>query len=341
LVKTSDAVLKELKAGKYEPVYFLHGEEAYHIDTITDYIEQHALTPAERGFNQVMLYGRETDMHTILNQARRFPMMASRQVVIVKELQQMPDWTRGEAQELLRHYLEKPQQTTVLVLNYKYKSIAKNTKVYKALDKHGIVIESKKLYDNQVGGWVLSYLKERNFNIEPAALALLVEAIGADLSKLHQELDKLLLNQNPSQAIRAAVIEKNVGISRDFNVFEFQKAIAEKNALKIEQIIRYWAANPKKQPLIPTIALLYNFFAKTLIAYHQKDRSDQALSSALKVNPFFLKDYKLMMQNYSLAKMLKAIEFLRHADLQSKGIAPGGTSEADILREFSVKMLSI
>ncbi len=341
MVKTPDALLKELKAGKYAPVYFLHGEETYHIDNLTDYIEKNALSPAEQGFNQVMLYGRDTDIHSILNQARRFPMMASRQVVIVKELQQMQDWGKAEAQELLRHYLEKPQPTTVLVLNYKYKSIAKNTKVYKALDKHAVVVESRKIYDNQVGSWVTTYLNERNFKIEPAALALLVEAIGADLGKLHQELDKLLLNQDSQQAITAAIIEKNVGISRDFNVFEFQKALAEKNALKIEQIIRYWAANPKKQPLIPTISLLYNFFAKTLVAYDQKDRSDTALSNALKVNPYFLKDYKLMMRNYSMGKMLKVIEFLRQADLQSKGVIPGGHSEADILRELSVKMLSL
>ncbi len=339
--KTPDAVLKDLKEKKYAPVYFLHGEEAYYIDAITDFIEQNVLSPSERSFNQVVFYGRDTDMMSLLGQANRFPMMADKQVVIVKELQQMSDWNKAAATERLLKYLERPSPSTILVLNFKYKSLAKNTKIYKALEKSGVVVESKKLYDNQVAPWVSNYLKAKKYSIKPDALQLLVEAVGADLAKMHQELDKLLLSQNPAEPINALTIEKNVGISRDFNVFEFQKALAERNALKIEQIIRYWAANPKKQPLIPTLALLFSFFAKVLIAYQQKDRSDTGLSNALKVSPYVLKDYRKMMENYSLSSLVQAIELLRQADLQSKGIIAGGATEADILRELSVKMLAL
>jgi DNA polymerase-3 subunit delta len=339
MLQTPEAVLKDLKAKKFAPVYFLHGEEPYYIDLISNYIEDNALSAADKGFNQVILYGKDINIGHIINQARRFPMMAERQVVIVKELIQMNDWGKEEANTLMDKYLEKPLDSTILVLNHKYKLLAKNTKLYKSLEKNAVVVESKKIYENQVPAWIQEYLKERNLKIEPKATQLLVEAIGADLSRLNTELEKLTLNVQANQSINEQLIERYVGISKDFNVFELQKALGEKNRYKAKQILDYWAANPKKQPLIPTLALLFSFFSKLLLAYGEQDRSDQNLANALKVNPYGLKDYRAAMQNLSLAQVIQAIHYIRQADLQVKGIAPGGDSEAEILKELIFKII--
>ncbi len=337
--QSPEKVLKELKAQKYAPVYFLHGEESYYIDLISNYIEKHVLSPSDQGFNQIILYGKETDMATILGQARRFPMMAERQVVIVKELQQMPDWSRSQAQQMLESYLSQPQPSTLLVLSYKHKSHNKNAKIYKALEQQAVVVEAKRLYENQVPAWIQQYLQKKGLQIEENALQLLVEAVGADLARLHTELEKIILNLSDGQSIRAETIEKYVGIHKDYNVFELQKALINKNMQKAHQIIRYWEANPKKQPLIPTLALLGTFFSKVLLAYHQKDRSEQNLARALRVSPYFVRDYKTMMQNYPLHRVIEGIHYLREADLQVKGIQAGGHTEGQILRELLSKII--
>ncbi|NJL14291.1 MAG: DNA polymerase III subunit delta [Microscillaceae bacterium] len=341
MLVSADKALQSLKKGDFAPVYFLHGEESYYIDTLTEYIEAHALSPAERGFNQILLYGAETDLGTVLAQARRFPMMAARQVVIVKEAQSLPDWRKSEAADILAHFLQNPPPTTVLVFAHKHKSLAKNTRVYKMLEKSAVVVESKKIYDYQVPDWIQQHLQAKGYRASPDALQLLAEATGPDLGKLHNELEKLLLNQPKSQPIEAETVEKNVGLSREFTVFEFQKALAARNAFKVEQIIRYWSENPKKHPLIPMLALLYNFFSRTLILYHQGRQSDTQLAQAMKVPPFALKDYRLMAQNYSLAQVVATIGHLREADLQLKGISSAGSTEANILRELSLKILSL
>ena len=339
MVKKANQVLQELQAKKFAPVYFLHGDEAFFLDQISDFIEKNALDDSQKGFNQTILYGKDTNMATLLGQARRFPMMSDRQVLIVKEFAQMPDLGKSNAQSMIIQYLEQPQPSTVLVLNHKYKLLNKNSKVYKALNKHAIVVESKKLYENQIPAWITEYISEKGFQIDEKARILLVESIGADLSRMSSELDKLILNLQANQKITEDLIEKYVGISKDYNVFEFQKALISKDLLKAKRIINYWTANPKKQALIPTLALLYNFFAKVLLAYAEKDRSDQSLSRALGVNAFFVRDYKIAMQNYSLMQIIQVIALLRKADLQAKGIEGVGLNDGDILSELATGII--
>lgn len=339
MLKKPEEVFKDLRKEAYAPVYFLHGEESYYLDVITNYIEKNALSEAERGFNQIILYGKDTQVSQVLNQARRYPMMASRQVVIVKELQDMADWNKKDSQALVESYLENVQESTILVLNYKHKSFNKNNKLYKALNKHAIIVESKKLYENQVPDWIDKFIKHRGYQIEGKAKQLLVEAVGADLARLSTELDKLLLNVKPEKPIAVDAIEKYVGISKDYNVFELQKALGIKDSAKALRILNYWQANPKKQPLIPTLSLLFNFFSKILLAYAQSDRSDSHLAQTLKVNPFFVKDYKTAMKHYKLGQIVAIIGFIRQADLQAKGIIAGASEDGEIMRELIFKIL--
>ena len=339
MVKKANQVLQELQAKKFAPVYFLHGDEAFFLDQISDFIEKNALDDSQKGFNQTILYGKDTNMTTLLGQARRFPMMSDRQVLIVKEFAQMPELGKSNAQAMMIQYLEQPQPSTILVMNHKHKLLNKNSKVYKALNKHAVVVESKKLYENQIPAWITEYLSDKGFQIDEKARVLLVESIGADLSRMSSELDKLILNLQANQKITEDLIEKYVGISKDYNVFEFQKALISKDLLKAKRIINYWTANPKKQALIPTLALLYNFFAKVLLAYAEKDRSDQNLSRALGVNAFFVRDYKTAMQNFSLMHIIQIIALLRKADLQAKGIEGVGLNDGDILSELATGII--
>jgi DNA polymerase III subunit delta len=339
MLKQPEDVIKDIKKREFAPIYFLHGEESFYIDRITNLLEESVLPPAEKGFNQTMLYGRDINMGTIITQARRFPMMAERQVVIIKEFQQLPDLAKDESTKLLEAYTTQSQPSTVLVLAHKHKTLNKNSKLYKALEKNAVVVETKKLYDNQLPAWIQNYLKDQKYSIEPKAVQLLAEAVGSDLARLSGELDKLCLNISPETPINEQLIERYVGISKDYNVFELQNAIAQRDRVKAFKILAYWEANPKKQPLIPTIAMLFGYFVKLLMATQEKDKSDQNLAKVLKINPYIVKDYKLALQNYNAPQLLEAIRLLRNADLQVKGIEAGGGDDAEILKEYIFKIL--
>ena len=339
MVKNPEDVLKEIKKREFAPVYFLHGEESFYIDRITTLIEESVLTPAEQGFNQTMLYGRDVNMGTVITQARRYPMMSERQVVIIKEFQQMPDLIKEESSKLLENYVANAQPSTILLLAHKHKTLNKNSKLYKAIEKNATVVETKKLYDNQLPAWIQNYLKDQKYSIEPKAVQLLAEAVGADLARLSGELDKLCLNVSKETPINEQMIEQFVGISKDYNVFELQNAIAQRDRVKAYKILAYWEANPKKQPLIPTIAMLFGYFVKLLVATQEKDKSDQNLAKVLKINPYIVKDYKLALQNFNSPQLLDTIRLLRIADLQVKGIEAGGGEDSEILREFIFKIL--
>lgn len=334
-----ETVLAELQKGKFRPVYFLHGEESYYIDAIDKYIEAHALPDSAKGFNQMVLYGKETDTVSILGQARRFPMMAERQVVIVRELQQMSDWNSKNGAQMMEAYLKNAVPTTVLVLCYKHKTFNKNTKLYKALDKQAIVVESKKLYDNQIPAWVKQYLKEKSFAIEEQACQLVSESIGANLGNLSHELDKMLINLQPKTQITAQHIEQYIGISKEFNIFEMQNALASQDQEKAAQILKYWEANPKKQPLILAVATLYTFFRRLLIGKANAGKNDQDLARAMQVSPFMLRNYRVAFKHYSSRRLMRAIEHLRYADLQSKGILAASGGESEIMKEMIFKIL--
>ncbi|RZK10943.1 MAG: DNA polymerase III subunit delta, partial [Flavobacterium sp.] len=298
-------IVNDIKAGNIKPIYFLMGEEPYYIDKLSDYIEQNILSEEEKGFNQTVLYGRDVSVEDIVGTAKRYPMMAERQVVIVKEAQDLT-----KTIDKIESYAENPMPTTVLVFCYKYKTLDKRKKVTKLLEKNGLVYESKKLYENQVGDWLKRVLAGKKLNIEPKASAMLVDFLGTDLSKIANELDKLAIILPKGSTVTPEVIEENIGFSKDFNVFEFRKAIGERNQLKSYQIAQYFAENPKDHPMVMTTTLVFGFFLQLLQYHGLKDKSPKNVASVLKVNPYFVKDYDLALKNYPMKKVSQIVATL-------------------------------
>jgi DNA polymerase III subunit delta len=328
-------IINDIKAGNIKPIYFLMGEEPYYIDKLSEYIEANILQEHERDFNQTVLYGRDVTIEDIVGNAKRFPMMAEKQVVIVKEAQEL-----SRTIEKLESYAENPQPTTVLVICYKYKTLDKRKKITKVLDKVGVVFESKKLYENQVGEWLKRVLAGRKLNIEPKAAVMLVDFLGTDLSKIANELDKLAIILPQGSMITPAIIEENIGFSKDFNVFEFRKAIGEKNQLKAYQIADYFAQNPKDNPMVVTTSLVFSFFSQLLNYHGLKDKSPKNVAAALKVNPYFLKDYDVALRNYPMRKVSQIIAALRDVDVKSKGVGANAMPQSDLLKEMLVKIFN-
>lgn len=328
-------IVEEIKNGKIRPVYFLMGEEPYYIDRIAEYIEQTVLTEEEKGFNQMVLYGRDTQVDDIVANAKRFPMMAERQVVIVKEAQEL-----SRSIEKLISYAENPQQSTVLVLCYKYKKIDKRKRLYKAIHASGgLVFESKKLYENQVAEWIRKVLLGKGYRISHKATVLLVEFLGTDLSRIHNELNKLQLVLPENSEITPEAIEEHIGISKDYNNFELKKAIGEKNAKKATQIITYFAQNPKDNPFVVTISLLHTFFSQLLQYHGLTDRSARNVAGVLRINPYFVAEYQIAAKNYPMKKASQIISSLRELDLKGKGVGAQNMCQADLLKELLVKII--
>ncbi|MEO8794620.1 MAG: DNA polymerase III subunit delta [Daejeonella sp.] len=337
-------LVKDLKNRKFKPVYLLHGEESYYIDKVSNYIEKNALSDAEKGFNQTILYGKETDVMTILNAAKRFPMMSEYQVVLVKEAQELKWGKDGDSDKKvldpLLSYLENPLQSTILVFCYKHGKFDKRKKTYKAIDKKGLVFESATIYENKVAAWIEDYVKEKGSRIQARAAALLAEYLGNDLSKIANELDKLMLNVPSSDEINTTNVQDNIGISKEYNVFELQSALARKDIFKSNQIIMYFASNPKANPLPLVLGALNTYFSKVLKYHYATDRSPAGLARELGVNPFFVKDYEIAARNYDKFKTFRVISYLRECDLRSKGVdATGNTSDGDLLKELIFKIL--
>jgi DNA polymerase-3 subunit delta len=325
--------MTDLNNKNYYPVYFLCGEEPYYIDQISDYIEEHVLVEDEKAFNQTILYGRDNDAESIISIAKRYPMMASHQVVIVKEAQDI------RKVEDLQHYIENPLKSTVLVICYKYKKIDKRRSFFKAVEKNGIFFESSRLYEDKIPDWIRAYLQQKGFTITPKAAILLTEYLGTELTRIVNELGKLLINIPTPTQITEDHIEQYIGISKDYNVFELQKALGNKNILKANQIINYFAANEKDNPLVKVVSILYGFFVKVLIYHHLIDKSKNAVATALSVNPFFVQDYSTAAQNYSPAKIIAVISSLREYDLKSKGVDNVTTTDGELLKELVYRIL--
>lgn len=328
-------IINDIKAGNIKPIYFLMGEEPYYIDKLTEYIEENVLTDNEKGFNQMIIYGRDTTIDEIVSNAKRFPMMAERQVVIVKEAQEL-----SRTIDQLEAYAENPQPTTVLVFAYKYKTLDKRKKLIKTLDKNGLVFESKKLYENQVGEWIRRVLKGKGYEIEPKAMMMLVEFLGNDLSRIANELNKLEIILPKGSKISPAHIEENIGFSKDFNVFEFRKAIGEKNQFKAYQIADYFAKNPKDNPLVLTTGLVFSFFSALLQYHGLKDKSQSNVARELKISPYFVNDYISAAKNYPMKKVSSIIAALRELDVKSKGVGANSLSDGDLLKEILVKIFN-
>ncbi|NRR92625.1 DNA polymerase III subunit delta [Winogradskyella undariae] len=323
-----------IKKGDLKPIYFLMGEESYYIDKISDYIEDNVLEETEKGFNQMVLYGRDVTIDDIVSNAKRYPMMAERQVVIVKEAQDL-----SRTIEQLAKYAANPQPTTVLVFNYKYKKLDKRKALYKAIKKIGVVYESKKLYENQVSDWIRRTLAGKNYEISPKAAQMLVEFLGTDLSKIDNELNKLKIVLPEGTQITPEHIEENIGISKDYNNFELRKAVGQRNIIKAHQIAKYFAENPKDNPMVVTVALLFGFFSQLLQLHGMSDKNPRSLATALKVNPYFVNEYIEAARNYPMKKVSFIIGVLREFDVKSKGVGSNSVPQGDLLKELLVKVL--
>ncbi|RLD60245.1 MAG: DNA polymerase III subunit delta [Bacteroidetes bacterium] len=330
---TFDQIMSDLKNKIYKPIYFLMGAESFYIDQITDYISSNVLTEAEKAFNQTVVYGRDVDVKDIDNLARRYPMMSSHQVIIVKEAQTVKNI------ENLVYYAGNPLKSTILVINYKYKNLAKNKKLYKEINKNGIIFESKKLYDNQIPAWINKYLNNQLYTIEPVASALLNDYLGTDLSKIVNELDKLIISLPANSKITTKHIEENIGISKDYNNFELQNALAQKDILKANRIINHFGKNQKDNPIILTINSLYYYFRKVLIYHFMKDKSNRNVAATLQINPYFVKDYQTAARRYNPKKVVDIIAYLREYDLKSKGVDNVSATPEELLKELIFKIL--
>ena len=323
------ALVSDIKNGNIKPIYFLMGEEPYYIDKISDFIENTVLEEAEKGFNQMVFYGRDVSIDDIISNAKRYPMMAERQVVIVKEAQDL-----SKSIEKLVPYANNPQLTTVLVLNYKYKKLDKRKALYKAIAKKGLVYESKTLYENQVADWIRRVLAPKAYTISPKATQMLIEFLGTDLSKINNELEKLQIILPKGHQITPADIEENIGISKDFNNFELCKALGEKDARKAFMIVNYFAENPKDNPMVVTVALLFNFFSQLLKFHGLKDKSPKHVVSVLKINSFFVNQYTTAAKNYPMRKVSAVVSLLRDFDVKSKGVGANAVPQGDLLKEL-------
>ena len=331
-------IMSEIRLGKYAPVYFLQGEETFYIDLIANFIEENALAPAEKGFNQVVVYGKDVAMATVLTHARRFPMMADKQVVIVKEAQEIQDLNKESGSKLLLDYLKNPVPSTILVFCHKHKSLDKRKELGKKIDQYTTSLNAKKMYDNQLPDFVAEYTREKKIAIDERAVMALCEYVGNDLHRLTNEIDKLLI-AGQANSISLEQVMNGVGVSKEYNIFELQKAIIRKDTLLANKIVNYFEANTRKNPLIPVVAFLFSFFSKLLAASQLTDKSEKGLVSNLRISPYAAKDYLAALRQYPADKIIYTISSLRDADLKLKGVNSGADTEGQILRELVYRIV--
>ena len=332
---TCEDILRELRAKQYRPVYYLMGEDPYYIDVIADYIEEHVLTETEKEFNQTVVYGADVDVATIINAAKRYPMMAEHQVVIVKEAQAV----RG--MDELAYYLQKPLMSTILVLCHKHGALDRRKKLAVEIEKTGVLFESKKLKETQLPGFITNYLKRKGFDIDPKATSMMAEFVGTDLSRMAGELEKLMITMPKGQTrVTPEQIEQNIGVSKDYNNFELRAALVEKDVLKANRIIKYFEDNPKNNPIQVTLSLLFGFFSNLMVAYYAPEKSEQGIASYLGLkSPWQAREYLAAMRRYGGVKTMQIIGDIRQADAMSKGVGNSSIGNGDILRELVFKIL--
>ncbi|MEG2573616.1 MAG: DNA polymerase III subunit delta [Bacteroides sp.] len=333
---TYDDIFKELKEKQYKPIYYLMGEEAYYIDLIADYIAQNVLTDTEKEFNQSIIYGADIDdVATVINAAKRYPMMSEHQVVIVKEAQSIKNI------EELSYYLQKPLLSTILVICHKHGTLDRRKKLAAEIEKSGVLFESKKIKDAQLPAFITGYMKRKGIDVEPKSAIMLADYVGSDLSRLVGELDKLIITLPQGQRrVTPDLIEKNIGISKDYNNFELRSALVEKDVLKANQIIKYFEENPKTNPIQVTLSLLFSFYANLMLAYYAPDKSEQGIASQLGLrSPWQSRDYMIAMRKYSGMKVMEIIGEIRYTDAKSKGVGNSSLGNGDLLRELIFKIL--
>ncbi len=327
-------ILDGLKNKIYKPLYLFYGEESYFIDELINYIQRYVLAESEKAFNQTIVYGKDANPVEIIELARRYPMMANLQVVIVKEAQDLKDFKLFEA------YFENPVKSTMLVFGFKQtKTLDRRLKVNNLILKNGVVFESKKLYEKEVYPWITNSLKKENLTIHPEALRLLYESIGSDLSRLSNEISKLIITQQPGTQILTDDIARNIGVNRDFNIFELQKALGEKDKLKVYKIMDYFGKDSKTNPLIATVARLFDYFSKLIKVHTLESKSRDSVASALGVKPYFADEYLRAATNYPLAKLVNIVSYLRETDMKCKGVDSNDIGDADLAKELIYKIL--
>jgi DNA polymerase-3 subunit delta len=339
MAHSPEAVLKDLKAKKFAPIYFLEGDEPYFIDLITDYIEKNAIAEHEKGFNQLVMYGKDSQVNVILSNARKFPMMAERQVVIVKEAQSIPDLGKEDAQKLLLSYINNPLPSTILVFAHKHKKLDGRGSLKKELDKKTVFVNSEKVKDWKLTEWVEGYFRELGHQIEPKAAQLLADSIGNNLEVIANEVGKMLINFPEPTKFTAEHISKYIGINKEYNNFELTKAIGFKDVMKANQIIQYFIQNPKAHPVIPIFSLLYNYFSKIALIHRAGPMPDNQLAGVIGVNPYGVKEYLAASRNYKLGKVIDVFAYIKEADLRFKGVDSGSMEQGEILRELVYKIL--
>jgi DNA polymerase-3 subunit delta len=330
---TFEQIVADIRKKIYYPVYLLHGEEPYFIDQITSLLEETVLTDPEKEFNQTVIYGRDTNPGLIIDYAMRFPMMSNYQVVIVKEAQDI------EKIDELQAYAEKPLKSTILVIAYKYRKVDQRKSFAKTVDKNGVLFESARIYENKTPAWIQEQIQARGYRIVPQACQMLAEYLGNDLGRIINELEKLVINLPAGSTIDGAIIEKNIGISKDYNIFELQNALGKRDVMKANRIINYFTANPKVNPAVVVVTLLFNYFMKVMIYHQLEDKSKNNAASALSVGQWFVKDYEEAAENYTFRKLRTVIGILREYDLKIKGVNNASTDEGELLKEMVYRIL--
>ena len=349
-----ESVFRDVKNKIYHPIYFLFGEEAYYSDQIANLIEEHAIPDEEKEWNQHILYGKEIDIGVLISYVKRFPMMGEKQLIIVKEAQEVKYFNSKDKDEEnetvdkkksaktidpFLHYLENPSASTILVIVFKHKKFDQRLKVATTLKKHSIYLESSKIYDNKIPAWITQYLAQNAYRIHPRATALIAESLGNDLSKIANELDKLQINIPAEREISVSDVQEYIGISKDYNIFEFQAALGQKDVLKCNRIVNYFGANPKNNPMPLIIGQLFTYFSKIMIMHSSGERSNEKLAGILKVNPYFVSDYVSAGRNYPMGKLVEIISMIRKFDLRSKGVDSTESESGELLRELTYHIL--
>jgi len=331
---TFEQIVTEIKARKYRPVYLFMGDEPYYIDELTNMLTETVLPEEERDFNQSILYGMETNVTAVITMARSYPMMSDHQLIVIKEAQNLSKI------EELEVYVKNPLKSTILVLNYKGGSLDKRKKLYAEIDKNGAIFESKKIPEYKIPAFITSYILSKGLSIDQKSAQMLSDYLGNDLSKLTNEIAKLLIAIPPGQMrITADLIEENIGISKDFNNFELLNAIINKNIFKVNQIADYFVKNPKNNPMIMTMSVLFNFFSNLMICYWAKNKTEQGLATELGLrNPYQAKDYVIALKNYNAFKCMEIIGLLRIYDAKSKGVDNNSAPDGELLKELLYKI---
>lgn len=331
---SAEKIVSEWKKKQFKPVYWLEGEEDYYIDKLVQYAEHSILTESEAGFNLTVFYGKDASWPDVINACRRYPMFSERQVVLLKEAQHMRDIEKLEA------YIDNPLASTIFVVSYKEKKVDGRTTLAKTLKKKAEVLTTKKMYDNQLPDWTSELVQSKGLEISPKALLLLVDHIGNDLSRIDNEIDKIMVNLGSRKNITEDDIEKYVGVSKEYNPFELQNAIVKKDLPKAIRIIQYFEANPKAAPIQLILPTLYNLFSKTFMYFGQASKDEKSVAAALGVSPFFVKDFLTTARNYGYEGVEAALLLLHEYNLKSVGVNNPGHSDASLMKELVFKMMA-